>query len=199
MILRNHWYAVVGCLIWASIHSGCAENQDARNGKAEGRRNLRDESRLFILRDEFEAPQGSTYFRPETPPADIHDYLSSRYNEDRSVRRLIATYFLRYEAKLLSRGLLAADSREGDLIALLWNMEARRGFAQVESPGMSAMREHIRANSDWFGINEDDLELLRSNEAKLRALYGTAPSGGTSPPLSRDCSPTHDWQHRSAR
>jgi hypothetical protein len=129
------------------------------------------------MRDEFAPPQGSIYFRPNTPPTDIYGYLSSRYDEDRSVRKLIAAYFLRYDAKLLSRGLLSADSREGDLIALLWDKEARRGFGQAESPGMSAMRQHLREDAGWFGLNEDDLRLLRANEEMLNDLYGSTSLG----------------------
>jgi hypothetical protein len=123
----------------------------------------------FILADSFEPSPGSLYFRPQVAPRKLWDWVKGSYHGDSRVRAAMAHYFLRYDAELLTRGLLSVDGNEPrDLITLLWRLEAAHGFG-AESPGAARMRMHIRDNKEWFALTPTHMKLLRANEEALRA------------------------------
>jgi hypothetical protein len=119
-----------------SVQTGCGGG-----GTEDGNQNkntpheLREALSTFMLHDNFEPEAGSVYFRPLPCPSRIRDYVLRQYERDKEIRSMMVMYFLRYDGKLLSRGLLSADFRKGDLIAVLWEKEAARGFGQKEKRG----------------------------------------------------------------
>jgi len=168
---------LLGCLTVASILAGCRDKGSAVSSPIKGEKNDSCKAAMeFVQSDEFAPEADSIYPRPSPCPVRIYEYFVHRYGQDVEVRRLMALYFLRYDTTLLSKGLISASSRNGDLISLLWEEEAARGFGQRESPGMSAMRQHIASNSDWFGLDADMIAVLRTNEGELQRLYGEDPN-----------------------
>ncbi len=115
-----------------------------------------------------------SYPRAAACAPEIKACVEARYEESVRVRSLLAEYFLRYDKALLDRNLLDVDYSNSDLISVLWAREATHNWRLRESASTLAMRQHIRANAEYFGLTDEQLAMLAANEARLAALQSAA-------------------------
>lgn len=126
--------------------------------------------RHFVEADGFEAAPGSVYPRPATVPGHLYSCVKDAYDINKSVRRELAYYFLKYDAALTQQGLISVNCGQNDLISILWTQEAKRNPMFKENPGTTVMRQWISTESRWFDLREREERQLSVNWTEFDVL-----------------------------
>lgn len=114
--------------------------------------------------------------QPSTPSDAQWRYVDLSYDDDLAIRRVLAQYFLRYDAVLLQHGILDSNHQETDLIGILWRKEISRDGRFSETPSTAVMRNHLLANRNWFGLSEADVRTIQKNRRMLQEYIRDATS-----------------------